>query len=147
MMPATKPHESRKGSALIELSVVLPLLVLFVIGAVEFGRVYNAAITVANAARAGAQFGTQENQSTNFAGMTAAAQAEATDLGAIQSFPSQFCRCPDGSAPACTGTCPGYGTPQVFVKDSVIKSITFLLKYPGLPPTVTVRRTATFRVQ
>jgi Flp pilus assembly protein TadG len=139
---------SERGTALIELTIILPLLVLFIIGAVEFGRVYYAAITVANAARAGAQFGTQENQSANFAGMTQAAQAEAADLGAIESYPSNFCRCPDGSAIACTGaTCPGYGTPQVFVKDSVIKSITFLFKYPGLPQTVTVRRTATFRAQ
>jgi hypothetical protein len=138
---------SESGAGLVELSIVLPLLILFVIGAAEFGRIYHAAITVANAARAGAQFGTQENRSNDFAGMTAAAQAEAGDLGSIQSFPSRFCRCPDGSAPACTGSCPGFGTPEVFVKDSVVKTITFLFNYPGLPPSVTVRRTATFRVQ
>jgi hypothetical protein len=137
-----------KGAALIELAIMLPLLILFVIGAAEFGRVYYAAITVANAARAGAQFGTQDGQSSNFAGMSQAARNEAADLGSITDFPSQFCRCPDGSAPACTGaTCPGFGPPEVFVKDSVIKTVTLLLTYPGLPQSITVRRTAVFRVQ
>lgn len=140
-------RHTRSGAALAELLIVMPLLILFVVGAAEFGRVYHAAIIVANAARAGAQFGAQDGQSTNFAGMTAAAQSEAADLGGISSFPSQFCRCPDGSVPSCTGTCTGFGTPEVFVKDSVIKTVTFLLKYPGLPSSVTVRRTATFRVQ
>ena len=140
-------RRAERGAALAELIIVIPLLMLFVIGAAEFGRVYYAAITVANAARAGAQFGAQEGQSTNFAGMTAAAQSEAADLGGISSFPSQFCRCPDGSVPSCTGTCTGFGTPEVFVKDSVIKTVTFFFKYPGLPSSITVRRTATFRVQ
>jgi len=135
------------GAALIELLIAIPLLILFVIGAAEFGRVYYAAITVANAARAGAQFGAQEGESGNFAGITSAAQSEASDLGVISSFPSRFCRCPDGSAPACTGTCPGFGAPEVFVKDSVIKTVTFFFKYPGLPQSITVSRTATFRVQ
>ena len=138
---------SERGAALLELVIVIPLLILFVIGAAEFGRVYYAAITVANAARAGAQFGTRDGQSGNFAGMTQAAQSEAADLGGISSFPSRFCRCPDGSVPSCTGTCPGFGAPEVFVKDSVVKTITFFVKYPGLPQSITVRRTATFRVQ
>jgi len=141
-------RRSEPGSALVELAIVLPLLVLFAIGAAEFGRLYFAAITVANAARAGAQFGAQNAVSSgNFAGMDLAAQNEAGDLGTISSFSSRFCRCPDGSVPLCTGTCAGFGAPQVFVKDSVAKTITLILRYPGLPNSVKVSRTAIFRVQ
>lgn len=140
---------SKRGAALIELAIVTPLLMLFLLGAAEFGRVYFAAITVANAARAGAQFGAQEGQSSNFPGMTAAAREEAADLGTISNFPSNFCRCPDGSAPSCTSgaTCTGFGAPEVFVKDSVVKSVSLLLKYPGFPSTITVSRVAVFRSQ
>jgi Flp pilus assembly protein TadG len=143
-------RRSEKGTALVELAVVLPLLVLFAIGAAEFGRLYFASITIANAARAGAQFGAQNAiSSANFAGMTAAAQNEAADLGTITNFPSQFCRCPDGSAPACIGgaSCAGYGTVQIFVKDSAVKVVNLILRYPGLPASVTVNKTAIFRVQ
>lgn len=155
----TRPRASRAisefrrssvGSALVELAVVLPLLVLLAIGAAEFGRIYFAAITVANAARAGAQFGAQANQSGNFAGMTLAAQNEAGDVGTISNFPSRFCACPNGPPPPCAGagaTCGSDGVPQVFVKDSAVKKIGLILRYPGLPDTVYVRRTAVFRAQ
>lgn len=143
-------RRSEKGTALVELAVVLPLLILFAIGAAEFGRLYFAAITVANAARAGAQFGAQNAvSSSNFAGMTLAAQNEAGDLGTISNFPSRFCRCPDGTAPACTGgaSCGSFGAPQIFVKDSVVKTVNLIMKYPGLPTSVAVTKTAIFRVQ
>lgn len=138
---------SETGTAFVELAVVLPLLILFVVGAVEFGRLYFAGITVANAARAGAQFGAQNlGMTSNFAGMTLAAQNEARDLGTISNFPSRFCGCPDGSVPACSTTC-GTDAPQVFVKDSAVKSVALILRYPGLQSTVNVSRTAVFRVQ
>lgn len=138
-----------RGAALVELAVILPLFMLFAIGAAEFGRLYFASITVANAARAGAQFGAQDvSHSTLYAQMDAAAQNEAGDLGTVNSFASQFCRCPDGSAPVCSGgSCGSYGEPQVFVKDSVTKTIALIMHYPGLPDTVTVRKVAIFRVQ
>lgn len=137
----------RRGSALIEFAIVTPLLMLFVLGAAEFGRVYFAAITVANAARAGAQYGAQEGKSSDFPGMTSAAQSEAADVGPISNFASNFCRCPDGSAPVCAGaTCPS-GTVQVFVKDSAVKSVSLLVKYPGFPSTITISRVAIFRSQ
>jgi Flp pilus assembly protein TadG len=128
--------------------VILPLFILFAVGAAEFGRLYFASITIANAARAGAQYGAQDtSHSTDFAGINAAAQNEAGDLGTINSFPSTFCRCPDGTAPACSASCGSYGAPQVFVKDSVTKSITLFMRYPGLPASITVRKVAIFRVQ
>jgi hypothetical protein len=138
---------SETGTAFLELAVVLPLLILFVIGAAEFGRLYFTGITVANAARAGAQFGAQNlGQSSNLAGMTLAAQDEARDLGTISNFPSRFCRCSDGSALACSTAC-GTDAPQVFVKDSAVKSVSLIIRYPGLPNTVNVSRVAVFRVQ
>jgi Flp pilus assembly protein TadG len=47
---------SSRGEALIELALVLPLLFLFIVNVVNFGAFYFAWITVANAARAGAQY-------------------------------------------------------------------------------------------
>jgi Flp pilus assembly protein TadG len=39
------------GAAAVELALVLPLLLLLVFGIVDFGRAYNAQITLSNAAR------------------------------------------------------------------------------------------------
>jgi len=44
-----------RGSAVVEFALVLPILVMLVFGIVEFGRGYNAKITVTHAAREGAR--------------------------------------------------------------------------------------------
>ncbi|MFD5276599.1 TadE/TadG family type IV pilus assembly protein [Pseudarthrobacter sp. NPDC058362] len=46
---------SERGAAAVEFSILLPLLLLLVLGTVEFGRAYNAQITLTNAARDGAR--------------------------------------------------------------------------------------------
>src|SRR5689334_15801886 len=47
-------RDQRTGTALLELAVAIPVLLLFTMGVVDFARVYFASITVANAAMAGA---------------------------------------------------------------------------------------------
>jgi Flp pilus assembly protein TadG len=44
---------SERGVAAIEFALVLPLLILLIFGMIEFGRAYNAKITVTHAAREG----------------------------------------------------------------------------------------------
>lgn len=43
------------GAALVEFAIVLPLLVMLVFGIIEFGRAYNAQISLTHAAREGAR--------------------------------------------------------------------------------------------
>jgi Flp pilus assembly protein TadG len=49
-------RHSKEGQALIEFALVLPLLMLLVLNVVNFGAMLYAMVTVANAARAGAQY-------------------------------------------------------------------------------------------
>ena len=46
-------HESERGAAAVEFAILLPLLLMLVMGTIEFGRAYNAQITLTNAARDG----------------------------------------------------------------------------------------------
>ena len=48
-------HKSEKAQELVEFALVLPLLILVLFGAVDLGRAFHAAITIANAAREGAR--------------------------------------------------------------------------------------------
>ena len=53
--PADATGSSRRsGAVAVELALILPLLVLIVLGAVDFGRFANTYIAVTNACRAGA---------------------------------------------------------------------------------------------
>ncbi|BAS10190.1 tade family protein [Arthrobacter sp. Hiyo4] len=47
------PERSERGAAAVEFALLLPVLLMLVLGTIEFGRVYNAQITLTNAARDG----------------------------------------------------------------------------------------------
>ena len=141
-------RRSEAGSAIVELAVAFPILALVALGVSEFGKVYYAAITVAGAARTGAQYGAQSTvTSVDTARINQAARNDAVDVAGISVTSNRFCRCPDGSTPSCTGRCSSFGGPEVFVRVSANKTVTFVMKYPGLPSTLSLSTTATFRVQ
>lgn len=50
-----EPRRTDRGSAAVELALVLPLLLLLVFGVIDFGRMLNTQITLTEAAREGAR--------------------------------------------------------------------------------------------
>jgi Flp pilus assembly protein TadG len=56
MRPIPKRMRTRKGQALIEFSLMLPLLFLLIVNVINFGGMLYAWICVSNAARTGAQY-------------------------------------------------------------------------------------------
>lgn len=56
---------SERGSALVELALVLPLLLVVIAGIVDFGFAFQRFEVVANAAREGARLGTKPNYGTD----------------------------------------------------------------------------------
>ncbi|MGE5750399.1 MAG: TadE family protein [Gemmatimonas sp.] len=141
-------RRSEHGGAMLELAVVLPVLILIAIGVMDYGRVYFTSIAVANAARAAAEYGTamtgNQNKTANIQSMALLDGAEA---GSMTITPVTTCKC-GATVVACSGTtCAGYGVPRVYVAVTATKDVALILKYPGLPATVTISRTATFRLQ
>jgi Flp pilus assembly protein TadG len=53
------------GAQLLEFALVLPFLVVFIIGGIDFGSVYNLKQKLNNAAREGARFAANENSLNN----------------------------------------------------------------------------------
>lgn len=65
----TPDAQARRGAALVEMGVILPVLVLIAFGCVDFGRFVYAYAAVSNAAEEGAAFGSL-NAITSFPGAT-----------------------------------------------------------------------------
>lgn len=66
------------GQALVETALMMPLFLLLLLGAAEFGQAAYIALEVSNAAKAAAQYGAQNvNTAIDQAGMQAVAQADA----------------------------------------------------------------------
>ena len=143
---------SERGGAMVELAVVLPVLILIAVGVMDYGRVYFTSIAVANAARAGAEWGAQGGGgafSTNTAGIQAFAQNDGSEVGTITIASSRVCRCGATVVTCSTGSdCGGgYGPAAEFVEVTATKTVPLLLKYPGIPTSITVSRTAVFRAK
>jgi Flp pilus assembly protein TadG len=136
------------GSAVVEMAIIVPVLVLLAIGVAEFGRVYFTSITVANASTAGSQYASL-NSGINDAAIIQAARDDAGDPSLTVSPINRVCRCPGSEAAvACTNSCGGgYGPPQYFVEVTASKNVALLFRYPGLPTTIAVARMSAFRVQ
>ena len=84
-----KPHRGRSqpAQALIELALILPILMVLIVGALEFGRLWSSKIVLTNAAREGAYYLTTHESDYKdcapdcFAGTKAAAINEAANSG------------------------------------------------------------------
>ena len=142
--------ERSRGQGLVEMAVVLPLLLLLFVGVIDFGRVYYTTMTVAHAARAGAQYGAQNNTtSSDIPGMEQAALDAAGDVSDVTADARQFCQCASGQSVDCIldpDTCPE-GVQQVYVQVTAEKVFTTMMQYPGIPNTADVKRQVTIRVQ
>lgn len=142
-------RKKRQGSVAIELALTAPLLLLMLIGAADFARVFYHAVTLANAAGTGVFYGAQNNiHSGEFTQMQQVAQTDAKDLGTIAAVAGRYCDCPNGTKVDCvSGSCPTYGPPRVYVSTQTKEAFSPLVGWTGIPNPVTVGRTAYMRVQ
>ncbi len=146
------------GQSLLELGLITPLLLLILIGVIEFGRFAYVGILVGNAARAGAAYGAQslaQSADTVPCIQTAADndfQNNGQNVSTLTVNSSPACGCDSSgtlTAAACTGTGAGLcATGHWVVTLSVQAEGTYasLFKFPGIPTSVTLNRTCTMRV-
>lgn len=132
------------AQSLIELTLVIPLFLLLLIGSAELARVAWAAILTANAARAGAAYGSQSvNTATKGAVIQAYAANDGVNLTNLVTTPTTFCTCSNGNTiGSCVNTaltdCPAPATIFNYVQVNTSSTVTPLLHLPGLPRTFTV---------
>jgi len=145
-------RRDERGAALVELALATPLLLILIVGVVDFARVFYVGMQVTDAARAGAQWGS--SPSNPFVATTVQTRAQ---TASPQSAPTilladvkEECACVnDTTAPttlttaACTAACAN--NRLVFVTVKASKSFSPIMRFPGIPNNVTISRTVTLR--
>lgn len=134
------------GSSLVELSLLVPVLALLLVGTIDFGRAYYMGIELTAAAEAGALYGVKNPTDTS--GIQSAAQADAPSIASLGAAASYGCECPDGSgAVTSCSTTPSCSTNYVNYVD-VTASATYntLIKYPGIPNSLVLTSESKMRV-
>ncbi|HXF50069.1 MAG TPA: TadE/TadG family type IV pilus assembly protein [Dehalococcoidia bacterium] len=123
-------RDRERGQSLVELSIALPVLLVLLLGAVDFGRLYYASVTVAGAARNGAQYASENPNDT--AGIRAAALE---DAGTLNPQPTVTVTGPDADA-----------TGGRYIGVRVQHTFHTLVPWPGIPSSVDISRQVVMRV-
>jgi len=155
----TRVRQRERGAALVELAIALPLLMVVLFGAIDFGRAFRTAMIVTNAARAGAQFGSQTSINSGNTTQMIATANQVLSANGLASGPAttaqRLCQCADdagnftGTTPTNTCTSAACPTGHLVVSVTVTATRTFstITRVPGLPTSVTITRGATARAQ
>jgi Flp pilus assembly protein TadG len=137
-----------RGTATIEFALIAPLLLLLAAGVVDYTTLMRDAIAVADAARAGAEYGSLASaNASDIAGMQTAALNAAPDIKGLTATAAKVCRCSDGTAVNCgTGSC-ATGSVRTYVQVTASTTLTPIFSYSQLPFSGAVATTATMRAQ
>ena len=140
---------SARGQSIVELAVVLPFVVVMLIVIGDYARAGFLAISLTDAARAGAQYGAQSH--TYAVNSTAIEQAACNSMLNVSCSPgtnattTSFCQCAGStSTVSCTNRACNL---QNFVQVTTSATFTTLVSYPGLPHTLNLTATSTMQVQ
>ena|SRR5690348_1474551 len=135
----------RKGQSVVELALAAPVLALVLVATADFARVFYASIEVANAARAGVQYGVQNyTTGVDYTGMQNAALNDGSNVSGLQATASEFCQC-NGSTVACSpAQC---SQPKIFVQVRTTATFSTMLHYPGISSSIPLSSTAVMQVQ
>jgi Flp pilus assembly protein TadG len=124
--------KSRRGTAAVELAVVLPFLAFVFIVAIDYCRIFYYSLTIQNAALNGAAYGCQDaTHAADTSGIQTAALADASNLS------------PAPHVSSAAGT-DADGNPKVDV--TVSYTFTTITRFPGIPTTSALSRTVSMRV-
>jgi Flp pilus assembly protein TadG len=146
------------GVAIVEFALALPLLIMLLIGLIEFGRLTYFTIQVGNAAHAGAEYGSLNlANGADFTGMKNAALKDGQNsIAAISASAQNVCSCWTGTAEVpnppsttvCGTACTVSGGRQVTYAQVVVTGVIKPLFHYGpiIPSQWTVVKTATIRV-
>jgi Flp pilus assembly protein TadG len=133
---------------MLEMAAVLPVLVVLLLAATDFARLYYTNIEVANAARAGAQYGSQSLiTAADSKGMKTAAQDDASNLTGLSASASQCTCMASTNVTACPATYCASNPQATFVEVDTSTTFNTIVKYPVIPSTVTLAGKAVMRVE
>jgi hypothetical protein len=139
-----------KGVVALEFAFILGLLILMLLAAGDFARIFYAQIALENAVRTGATFGTRVGGAyLNDSGILARASADDGGLSDVSiTIPARSCTCADASPVACDGHCGGTDpTPKILLTVQANYVFEAIADFPGLPTSVPLRAKAVMRAQ
>ncbi len=138
-----------RGQSYVELAFALPVLAIVLVVAADFGRLFYTYVEVINAARAAAQYGSNSVvTAANSTGMIAAAKQDGVNVANLTVTASQCtCATATSSVPACSSNYCTDDPQGNYVVVNAQAPFATIMKYPGIPSSVTLDSQAVMQVQ
>lgn len=138
-----------RGQSYLELAFVLPVLAIVLVVAADFGRLFYTYVGVINAARAGAQYGSNSViTAADATGMSTAAKQDGANIANLTVSTSQCtCETTTSSIPACSSNFCANDPNGNYVVVNTQVPFTTIVKYPGIPASITLTSQAVMQVQ
>src|SRR5438067_12685895 len=131
---------ARDGSGSIEFALIASMLVMLLLGILDFGLGFWQQMQVANAARAGAQYAVKNGYDST---SIQTAETNATALSGLTTpAPTQFCGCPNATtgitAVTCGSVCNSGTTAGTYVTVNAQASFATIFSWTGVASPMTL---------
>ena len=132
-----------EGSSLIELSFILPVILLMLLGVLDYGLVLEQYMTFNDSVRAAAEFATIYGEDANTSSMQSLATQFAVNVPNYQVSAAVVCTCsPGGSSVSCTSSCSGIpSVPYQYAQVTATASLPLIFQVQGFPASIPVKST------
>jgi Flp pilus assembly protein TadG len=136
---------ARKGTVLIEFTLVVPLFLLLCVAGIDLARVFNTAIVLTGATRTGLEYaGQSATAAADTVGIANLVSASAGNPAGLSVTSIQFCTCSIGGTQIdCSSKCSGKIT---YVQVSASLPFQTLIAWPYFPQRLMVTKTGVIRV-
>lgn len=149
LAPAARLWRSTGGMSSVEMAFIAPLLVLLVIGLVDYGAVINRKMQLANAVRAGAQYALVRKpvQDDTTQIENAVLNTAPPDGAGTQEVDARvFCECADGTEIVCSNVCADGSDRAAYVEVWIQEDFETIFSYPVFSNPIRLRNEATVRL-
>jgi Flp pilus assembly protein TadG len=141
-----------RGQSAVEFAMIASIVLLVLLAVADFGRMFYVSVALNNAARAGAQYGSQSLiTAADSSGMVTAVDNDATNVTNLSTPTTSLCGCASSLPANVTNTCPSsYCTNNpdaIYVTVTASAPFNTITKYPGVPSSTTLSGTAIMQVQ
>jgi len=141
---------ARHGNAMIETAVFLPVMVLLLLGVVDFGVLLNQYLRVADSARSAAEIAAVRSfaGSANSSTVQLIATSSTSGIPGYSVATSYYCLCGPGTPQiTCSNhaACGSYGIPNQYVQVTATAQLPLLFAIKGIAPSYSVKSVAIAR--
>ncbi len=138
---------SEDGSALVEMALLLPVLLLIVLGVFDYALVIEKRLRLAEAVAAGTAYAALPGNALDIAGTQNAATLAAVNMPEMSVTASAYWTCtPGGGQVTANSTCSGGIAPMQWMEVDATATPTLKFQFPGLPFNVPLTAASIHRV-